>query len=272
MLQRVLREPLLYFLLVGGLLFVLADRFGGDELRRIAVTEIERNRLADQWQAQMGRPPTDAELEALVEQWIREEIYYREALAMGLDAHDVIVRRRLVQKLTFLTEDLATAEPPDETILRRYHQRHLDRYAEPARFSFVHRYFSGDLRPDAEDDARAALDALNASEGSAEAIPEGDPFILQRGYLERSRQQIGELFGREFAAALVDLRTGTWHGPIASAYGWHLVKVEQRRPGRPLGYDEVATRVANDYRQQQRREANERFYRTLRSRYQVTAQ
>lgn len=272
MLQRVLREPLLYFLLVGGLLFVLADRFGGDELYRIAVTPAERTRLADQWQAQMGRPPTDAELDALVEQWTREEIYYREALAMGLDANDVIVRRRLVQKLTFLTEDLATAEPPDEAVLRGYYDAHADRYAEPARFSFVHRYFSKDLRPHAEQDARAALAALNATEGNTDAIPEGDPFILQRAYLERSRQQIGELFGREFAAALADLPVGSWQGPIPSAYGWHLVKLEQRRPSRPLRFEEVAGEAAADYREEQRREANERFYRSLRDRYQVIEQ
>lgn len=267
MLQRVLREPLLYFLLAGAVLFLLAGRFGGDARPRIVVGDAERTRLADQWQAQMGRPPTAAELDALVDQWIREEIYYREALAMGLDDGDVVIRRRLAQKLSFLTEDMATAGPVDEETLRRYHEAHPERYREPVRFSFVHRYFSSD-RDDAEADARAALATIEAAEGGG-AVPEGDPFVLQQAYLERSGRQISELFGREFTAALERLPTGTWQGPVPSAYGWHLVKVEQRRPSRQQSFDEVADRVAADFRQQQRREAADAYYRSLRERYEI---
>ena len=283
MLQRMLREPLLYFLLVGAGLFMMADRLGGEDGRRIVVTDAERARLSEQWQAQMGRPATDAELAALVEQWIREEIYYREAIAMGLDDDDVIIRRRLAQKLTFLTEDLATAETPGEKALRAYHRAHAERYAEPARFSFEHRYFSAERRQDPEADARAALAAMiggeavdftggapDASGGAPDgAAPAGDPFMLQRSYLERSQREIGELFGREFAAGVAELPPGSWQGPLASAYGWHLVRVEQQRPARPLEFGEVAERVAADYRQDQRRQASEAYYRSLRDRYAI---
>src|SRR6056297_3885752 len=106
MIVKLLREPLLYFLLAGAALFLISDALGGDAAERIVVSDAERARLAAQWQAQMGRPPTDTELDGLIQQWLREEIYYREAKAMGLDEDDVIIRRRLAQKLTFLTEDL----------------------------------------------------------------------------------------------------------------------------------------------------------------------
>jgi hypothetical protein len=259
-----LREPLVYFLAVGAVLFLLterlADRLDGDPALIIEVTDAERQRLSDQWQAQMGRPPSADELAGLVEQWIREEIYYREALALGLDADDVIIRRRLAQKLTFLTEDLATGQSPDEATLRAYYAEHAERYREPERFTFSHRYFSNDRRAQARADALAAL--------QADAI-EGDPFMLQRSYVARSQREIAELFGREFAAALGALPDGAWQGPVRSAYGWHLVRVEERHPARSPSFEEVARRVAADYRQQRRREANEAYYQSLRERYRV---
>lgn len=268
MIAQLLREPLLYFLAAGAVLFALADWIGDEGNRRIVVTDAQRARIADQWQLQMGRPPTDAEATALLDQWIREEVYYREALARGLDTNDVVVRRRLVQKLMFLTEDLATLEPPDQDALRAHHQAHQQRYTQPGRFSFVHRYFSSDLREHAEADARAALAALDAGEGTSDPI-EGDAFMLPRSYLERSQAEISELFGREFAAHLFRLPEGRWQGPVRSAYGWHLVRLEQRRPARLLAFDEVAERVAADLEAQRRREANEAFYHSLLERYEI---
>lgn len=262
--SKLLREPLVYFLAVGAALFALTRWFGGDGDQRILVSEAERQRLAAQWQAQMGRPATDTELAALVEQWIREEVYYREAMAMGLDEDDVIIRRRLAQKLTFLTEDLATGNPPDEAELRTYYRDHQDQYTEPERWTFSHRYYSGERREQAEADAVAALVALDES-----AAPTGDPFMLQQDFVGRSEREIGELFGREFAAALADLPVGDWQGPVRSAYGWHLVKMEQRLAPRQLAFEEVADQVAADYRQQQRRDANEAYYQSLLSRYRI---
>ncbi|MFU8814498.1 MAG: peptidyl-prolyl cis-trans isomerase [Pseudomonadales bacterium] len=258
-LRRALQEPLLYFLLVGAGLFVVAERFGGEGDQRILVSNAEVARISDQWQAQMGRPPNENELAALIEQWIREEIYYREARALGLDENDVIVRRRLAQKLAFLGEDLNGNRAADEQTLRAYHADHAERYAEPERFTFTHRYFSSDRRERAHADALAAL-----ADGS-----EGDPFMLRQRYVERSQREIGELFGREFAAALRDLTLGDWRGPVASAYGWHLIHLEGRQPSRPLGFDEVAQRVALDHQQEQRQRASETFYQSLRERYEI---
>jgi peptidyl-prolyl cis-trans isomerase C len=269
-LRRLMREPLVWFLLAGAALFFVSERFSGADGARIVVTAAERARLTDQWQAQMGRPPTDAELAALVEQWVREEIYYREALAMGLDDDDVIIRRRLAQKLTFLTEDLAAGGEPDEATLRAYYERHAARYAEPERFSFSHAYFSTERRQAAQADAEAALRELTQGRGSSpDTPPTGDPFMLQRSYVDRSQREIAELFGREFAAAITELEPGPWQGPIRSAYGWHLVRLESRRAPRQPSLAEVANRVAADLQQERRRDASEAFYRSLRERYQV---
>lgn len=267
--QRLLKEPLVYFLLAGAAIFVLGGLApANDADYRIEITAAERARLSDQWQAQMGRVPTAQELEGLIEQWIREEIYYREALRLGLDNNDTIIRRRLAQKLTFLTEDVATGSEPTRAQLQQFYQEHSDRYTVPERFSFRHRYFSSDRRADAEADARAALTAAEAGDGSAA----GDPFMLQMAYVQRSEREIAELFGREFAATLRELPAGGgWRGPIASAYGWHIVIVEQRVAARLPGYDEVARRVAIDYQQDLRRQANENYYQSLRDRYEIVS-
>lgn len=263
--RRLIREPLVYFLLAGAALFLVSAAFTGDDRGTIVVSAAERTRLADQWQAQIGRPPTETEMNGLVEQWLREEIYYREALALGLDADDVIIRRRLAQKLAFLTEDLAAGDDPGADALRDYYERHAERYTEPARFSFSHAYFSRERRADAHADADAALVGLHG-----DADPGGDPFMLQRRYVERSEREIGELFGRDFAAAVAGLdTTSAWQGPVASAYGWHLVRLEARRPPRQPALDEITARVAADLRQARRRDASDAYYHALRERYRI---
>jgi len=260
MIGRVLREPLLYFLGAGALLFWLTGASSGaSDSHDIVVTAAERQRLQDQWTAQVGRAPSTAELARLVDDWTREEIYYREALALGLDDGDVIIRRRLVQKLEFLTQDMAATAEPTLAELTGHYEIHADRYREPERFSFVHRYFSSQ-RPDAETAAHAAA----ADDGA-----EGDPFILQRTYAARSEAEIAELFGKEFAAAITALPTGVWSGPVRSAYGWHAVRVDTRIPARLPPLEEIRERVGRDLQQARRDAANAAFYAALRARYRI---
>lgn len=257
------REPLVYFLFAGILLFFFngfVDSSAQDY--RIELTDADVNRLADQWQAQMGRAPSATELNGLTEQWIREEIFYREAMRLSLDENDVIIRRRLVQKLTFLTEDIATSVPATPEELRTFYDDHLERYTDPDRYSFSHRYFSSERREDAEADALAALTDQHIA---------GDPFMLQRNYAERSLREVGELFGVKFADALAQLPIGEWAGPIRSAYGWHLVDIQQHLPSASRRYEEVSNKVANDLRLKRREEANKAFYENLKKRYDIFA-
>jgi hypothetical protein len=259
--QNLFREPLLYFLLAGAAIFALAeltDGPGDDYL--IEVSDAERARISDQWQAQMSRAPTDEELAGLIEQWLREEIYYREALRMGLDRNDIIIRRRLAQKLTFLTEDVIAGSTPSTEELRSYFEANAERYRIPERITFRHRYFSAERRPNAREDAAAAL--------TDEAV-RGDPFMLQKAYALRSSREIADLFGVEFAEGLAQVAPGNWQGPIRSAYGWHVVLVEQRAPGRLPSLEEVQKRAATDLSQERRSRANDEYYHSLRQRYEI---
>jgi hypothetical protein len=280
-----LREPLLWFAVLGAGLFWINARFGADDVPPVVVNDAIRSRLADQWQAQMGQAPSTAELQGLIDGWIKEEVYAREAAAMGLDRDDTIIRRRLVQKLTFLTEDQATITPPDPETLRAYYQNNLAAYAEPARYSFEHIYFNADRRSNAEADAAAVLEQLqaaaepsaNADDAGELAQGRGDPFMLQRQFAGRSARQVGDLFGAEFAEALVALperpgAAGSWHGPIKSAYGVHLARITGIVPARTQSFDEASARIAIDYGQNRRQEASEAFYEALRDRYPVVVE
>ncbi|MCZ6640076.1 MAG: peptidylprolyl isomerase [Gammaproteobacteria bacterium] len=258
------REPLVYFLLAGALLFIFSGIVDPtDEDYRIELTDANLTRMADQWQAQMGRSPSADELKGLTEQWIKEEIFYREAMRLSLDDNDVIIRRRLVQKLTFLTEDMATSVSATSKELQAFYEDNLERYTEPDRYSFSHRYFSSERRENAEADARAAL---------VDEQVQGDPFMLQRSYAERSLREIGDLFGREFAEGIenmAQLQIAERVEPIRSAYGWHVVDLQHYLPSTSREFDEVLNKVANDVQMERRGEANKTFYEDLKQRYVI---
>lgn len=269
--RRWWQEPLLWFALAGLLLFWVNAQFNADETNnRIEVGPLVEQRISDQWQVQMGRLPSAEELQGLVDQWVKEEVYYREALRLGLDANDTIVRRRLVQKLTFLTEDIATAEEPNEAELIQHYEQNAQQYQQPARYSFRHRYFSADRRAEAETEAKAALEKLANAPAQGEATRNlGDPFMLQLAFAERSQRQIADLFGREFGEALPDLSSGQWVGPVQSAYGWHLVYITAVLPERQQPLAEVRDRVAADLTLSKRQSANVRYYENLLSNYDI---
>ena len=258
-----IRDPLFAFLAVGLVLFVVTDWLSEEDIPyTIDVSEQELKRLNDQWSMQMRRPPTQEELSGLVEQYVKEEIYYREARRLGLDQNDTIIRRRLVQKLTFLTEDIATAAEPTEVELRTFYNENIDRYRLPQRISFKHRYFSSDRREQARDDATQAVGNLSV---------QGDPFMLQREYALRSAREVRDLFGRDFADALMNLEPSSdWQGPIQSAYGWHPVLVTQKVADMVEPFEQVIERVRLDSQQAARDDANEAYYADLKARYDVT--
>ena len=261
--MALLRDPLVLFLLAGAAIYFTGSWFGDEDIPyAIEVRSQDLQRLNDQWARQMRRPPNAKELAGLVDQYVKEEIYYREAQRLGLDYNDTIVRRRMVQKLTFLTEDIATATPLGETGLQAFYDANLDKYLLPDRFSFRHRYFSSDRRPDAQADATAALQA---------GEDRGDPFMLQREYALRSQREIGDLFGRDFAAALAGLEVHEqqWQGPLHSAYGWHAVLVTAKKEAMTEPFAQVRERVVADAQQQARKQANEAYFRELKSRYDI---
>ncbi len=270
---RLLREPLVHFMILGAALFALQAVLGepedGGDLRvEISAGEIEHLRAT--WTRQRGRSPSDAELRKAVDGRLREEIYYREAVRMGLDQDDVIVRRRLAQKLEFLINNLTIPEQPPEAELRAFLAENAERYREPARLSFTHVYFSRDRRPEAAGDAEALLATLRAAASPPEcAAEQGDPFMHHSDHAERSPQDVAKHFGDDFARALFELEPGDWQGPLRSAYGMHLVRLTDKRPSRDVELAEVHGAVTRDWRAARRREANANAYARLREQYDV---
>ena len=268
--KTLIRNPLVHFVALGTILFAGYGLLRGSSLdadRRIEVNAQQVERLTQMFVAQWKRPPTISELDALIDGFVREEVLYREALAMGLDRDDTVVRRRLAQKIEFLADDLATRSEPLPEELERFLEENLDRYELPGRISFSHIYFSIDRRGEsAEGDALAGLRQVR---DGASPDEHGDPFMLQRDYPSRTEREVAELFGSEFAASLFALDRGEWRGPIASSYGLHLVYVRERTPSQVPVLADVSERVKNDLLSERRRTANEALVETLKERYEI---
>ena len=271
-LRAMLREPLLHFLLLGGLLFVLFGVTRAPEqtdARQIRVTGAQIEQLSAQFSRTWMRPPTEEELDGLIERHIRGEVFYREALAMGLDQDDPYVRNRLGQKLEFLLDDLsAETEPSDET-LTHYLQEYGERYQAPARISFQQVYLNPDRHPQLDADATGLLEQLR---GGADPAALGDVSLLGKTFDDLSQPEIARQFGNAFAEALLDLEQGHWLGPIPSGLGAHLVQVRDRQPARLPTLAEVRPQVLRDWQDQQRREQKEQAYARLRQRYAITVE
>ena len=275
MIRRIIGEPLVHYIGLGIVLFagyaLLTGRDESGSDRLIQVTQNEVQWLADSWQGRWQRPPTDEELRGLVDAYVREEVLYREALAVGLDRDDQVIRRRLVQKLEFITEDLASQVMPSEIQLQTFFTENLDRYRIPPRRSFQHVYFNADRRgAGVEADAEDVLERLRATSPSLEeAVMLGDRFMLRYEYLDLSEEEVALQFGGRFAASLFRVEPGEWQGPIGSGLGLHLVRVVDVVEGRVPDLSEVRDEVLRDYGSEVRSRANEALYDNLRAQYQV---
>jgi len=268
---KILREPLLHFLALGLGLFVLFALVRSDdpELRNeIVVTQARIEQIAELWSRTWQRPPTQMELEGLIEEYIREEVLYREALAMGLDENDTIVRRRLRQKIEFLTDDLTAAVEPGEEVLQAFLDANLDSFRTPARLSFEHVYLSPDRRGEKlNEDAAAILADLRSD--TVERSTVGDPILLPEELHSTDTLEVERLFGKEFAERILALPQGDWGGPVESAYGSHLVRLHDLEPASIPGLEEVRAQVERDWRAARRAEFGEAFYQGLRERYSI---
>jgi hypothetical protein len=187
-----------------------------------------------------------------------------------LDRDDTVVRRRLAQKLEFLTEDVAAAREPTDAELAAYFEANRERYRIPPRISFTQVYFSLDRRGvAAEHDAGLALAGLRAGSPATAASGFGDGSMLDDTYREKTPQEIDAAFGVDFAAAVSTHEPGTWFGPVASGYGLHLVRIDARISATLPALSEIKARVRADWSYEQRRQANDAIYRRLLERYAV---
>jgi peptidyl-prolyl cis-trans isomerase C len=271
--KTLFKEPLLHFLVIGALIFGLnawreKTRPTGASTPQIKVTAAVIDRLRAGYERQFGQTPDSEELRGLVTAHIREEVLCREALALGLDRDDTIVRRRLAQKMEFLTDDLVDAAQPEDAAVREFFEKNAAQYAKAGRVSFRHVYFSREKRgATAETAAREALVALEKG-ASDEAF--GDPFLHGFEFVEREQDDVIAAFGAEFAEQLAVQPPGAWHGPVTSSYGLHLVRVEDRKEPRAAVFDDVRATVVRDLNDERRRTANREIFERLRERYRVT--
>lgn len=268
------REPLLHFLAIGAVLWAASSLTGDDGAPRddqVVVPAARVEQLAVLFEKTRMRPPTRAELEGLIDDWVREEIAYREAQSMRLDHGDAIVRRRLRQKFEFFIEDLTEQVDPTDDDLRAYLAEHADRFRRPSRYDFDQVYLSADRREDPEGDARALLRDLRAGEaGPLETL--GDGLMISAEQRDAPAFEVDARFGPRFSSSLDELTVGTWHGPLTSGYGLHLVLLHRRVEGALPSVDEVRDELSREWRNARRERALRDAYDALRERYEVTVE
>jgi len=274
--RRLLREPLVHFLLIGAVLFGLYSitQSGPPATARSKEIRLSLDDIAQLtllYQSQWRRQPTPQELARMVENKVEQEILYREALARGFDKDDEIVKRRMAQKMQFLAEDVAAAHEPTTAEIKGWFEKNSATFAQPGRVGFRHLYFSTDRRgARARDDAAGALAKLAGEpEDSKLASTLADPFMFQDYYRDRAPENLAKEFGPPFALSVAKLAPGTWQGPIASGYGWHLVFVDTVIPGRVPGFEEVEPEVKAAWLAERKALAWQETYKDLRAKYTV---
>jgi hypothetical protein len=272
--RALLREPLVHFLLLGAVLlavFGARDGRAPSDRQRISVGAAQIARLSDMFERTWRRPPTPQETKGLIEDFLREEIFYREALAMGFDRDDTVIRRRLRQKMEFVGEDLAAQAQPSDEELAELLARRAESFRTPPSISFEQVFVSGARRgADAPREAERVLASLKRGEADLTMI--GDTSLLDTTYDHLTPDGIAGTFGESFARAVFDLTFGQWSGPVHSTYGLHLVRVHAREHGRLPAIDEIRELLVRERQAEKRRESVETLYRTLRDRYEIVVE
>ncbi len=266
MIKRILAEPLVAFLGLGGLLFLIFAMTGNAPEPRedqIVISPEIEEQLATQFEQTWRRPPTAQEAEGLMNSWIRQEVLVREALDFGLDNGDTIIRQRLQQKMEFLLSALAEALEPTDDELQAYLDENPQAFSEPARTAFDQVYL-GDSPSET-----AAQDAIEALQNGAAPASLGERTLLPSRFELSVPTAIDSALGPGMAARILTLPEGEWSGPVQSGYGWHVLRVTDRVDERPANLEEIRDKVATAWRAEKARELMDQQYTNLLARYEV---
>ena len=272
--KRLLGEPLVHFLVLGALIFAghgVLNRHRPPAPGQIVVSQGQLESMMVGFTRAWQRPPTTEEWEGLIQDRVREEVYCREAMALGLDRDDTIIRRRLRQKLEFISEDIAAQSQPTDAELNAYLGAHPDAFRVEPRLTFTQVFLNPEKHGEnlARDAARL-LEQLNRAGARADAPALGDPFLLEHHFAAVTASEVDGQFGKGFGAKLDAIPAGQWQGPIESGYGVHLVLVSERAQGQLPPLADVRDAVRREWDSARRKEANEKFYQDLLERYTVT--
>jgi hypothetical protein len=271
--MKLIREPLLHFALLGAVIFAaftFVSRNRTHKPGEIVVTQGTLENIINGFTRTWQRPPSESELRGLVQDYVREEAAYREALSMDLDRDDTIVRRRLRQKLEFLSDDIASRTEPTDAELQTFLEKHAALFQSEPTFSFRQVYLNPQLHGAllAQDEALLLANLQHAGP-NADLSSVGDPFLLAQTFHGTSLAEVKQTFGDQFAASLSTLSPGSWSGPVNSGCGTHIVFLTQRNEGRMPHLADVRAPVRNEWFGQRRSKAIDKFYDTLLRHYTV---
>ena len=275
MIKRIIREPLLHFLLLGAAIFLLYGLVGQGETERqkILVTQGQIERLIVGFTRTWQRPPTQQDLHGLIQDYIKEEVYYREAMEMELDRDDTIIRRRLREKLEFLTDDLAAQAEPTVEQLNTYLKEHPEAFRTDSLITFSQVYLSSERHgKNLARDAAQLLEQLKRAGDKTDPSQFGDPFLLDHRFENVRVNEVNQQFGKEFSKQLAELSSGQWHGPISSGYGVHLVFVSDRVEGKVPSLTEIRDDVRSEWANAQRLNVKGKFFQSLLKKYDVAVE
>lgn len=265
-LVRFAREPLVHFLLAGAAVFALMSGRPADPgERRIVVDEAMVTRLVDRWTTTYRRPPTPAEIDGLIREHVSDQVYYREALRLGLDRDDEVVIRRMRVKMLALATSEAETRTPGDAELQRLIDAHPERYSPEPRLDFEQLYLGADGDA-ARKMAPLLIARLKAGKPLGVALP---PAPIDRRFADVAPSEVAERFGGAFADSIGDLSPGAWHGPIGSGVGLHLVKLDRKQAAKVPRLADIRQRVENDWRAAAIERAEEASYREMAARYDV---
>ena len=267
MARRILAEPLLHFLVIGVALFALyaAVKDRSQQPTIIVVGESELSTMRQSFERTWRRAPSEQEMAALTDSYVREEVLYREGVSLGLDRDDSLIRRRVRQRMEYVGESINGVSEPDTAALQSYLDARSENYRFQPHLTFAQIYLGNDRIPGIE----SILRRLNAVGGERLAETVGRPTQLVGRMEHASTSEVAQIFGREFAMVLDSVPEGTWQGPVVSEYGLHLVKVAQRAPARMPSLVEIHGKVERDWLRDEAAAAREKYYAGLRARYEV---
>lgn len=274
MLGKILKDPLIHFMVMGAFIFVLfyaqQDEAPTTTENVIDVSRADIERMILMWQKSWMRPPTEAELDGVIEQRVREEVLYREAKAIGLDEDDTVIRRRLAKKMDYLSSDLTAFIEPSNDNLQAYYTANQKEFKIDAMISFIQIYLNPKVRKDqVKTDAAKLKTMLNQTEGEGEYHQLGDPSLLASEYEKYTPTLVNRMYGGQFYENLHVLPMGVWSGPLSTSYGLHLIYVRDKNESAIAEFDSVRDKVKQGWLAEQRKVTNNNLYKELRKRYKV---